>query len=80
MDPLLVQLGEQIRALREVGEWSQDQLAYVVGTSRNTIARIERGQQNPTFLLIAAIAAALQVKTSELVDGINAEPPELFSK
>lgn len=78
MDPLLVQLGERIQIMREIREWSQDTLARVVGATRNTIARIERGEQNPSFLLVVAIAAALEITTHDLVEGLDGERPDLL--
>jgi transcriptional regulator with XRE-family HTH domain len=49
---------------------TQEQLASAVGVSRGYVARIERGQANPTIEVVERIATALELET-ELV----ARPP-----
>ena len=45
---------------------SQQQLANIVGVSRNTISSIETGQFNPTAKLALVICIALDKKFEEL--------------
>jgi putative transcriptional regulator len=45
---------------------SQEQLADKLGVSRQTIANIERGLNEPRVLLAVALAAVLGVAISEL--------------
>ena len=44
LDPDLVEIGERIRALRESNGMSQEQLAELVGVSKNSISKYENGQ------------------------------------
>lgn len=51
-------LHNQIRILRELKGIAQAELAECVGTSRETIGKLERGvYQNPSFKLVYDIAA-----------------------
>lgn len=52
---------ETLSALRLAAGLSQAQLAHEVGTSQPHIARIERGQTDPSTDLIARIARALEI-------------------
>jgi len=45
---------------------SQNELAELVGVSRNTISSIETGQFNPTAKLALILCIALDVKFEEL--------------
>jgi len=67
MDAFLVQLGENIRRLRKEREMTQQGLAAAVNTTRNTIARIERGDQNPNILLLANMAFVFDVRISTVL-------------
>lgn len=54
---------KQARAERKL---SQQQLADMVGVSRNTISSIETGQFNPTAKLALVLCIALDKKFEEL--------------
>jgi len=56
----------RIRQLREKAGWSQAQLANLVGTSQQQIARIEAGSQSVKVDLALAIASALKVDLGKL--------------
>ena len=60
-------LGDEIRARREERGLSQERLADLAGLHRNFIGLIERGQRNPTFFTLLAIARKLGLPLSELV-------------
>ena len=66
MESVLVSLGANVRHLRERQGWTQSELAHAIKTSRVTIGRIERGEQNVTVLLLAAIAKSLRVNLVDL--------------
>lgn len=53
-------LGEQIKAARELRGISQEKLAGQVRRSRGSIGSYERGEGNPEFEVIARIAAKLR--------------------
>lgn len=54
---------KEVRAERKL---SQNQLAEMVGVSRNTISSIETGQFNPTAKLALVLCIALDKKFEEL--------------
>jgi transcriptional regulator with XRE-family HTH domain len=65
-----VAFGKTVRKLRQVRGLTQEQLADGSSIHRTYIGGIERGERNPTLLMIHRIAGALGVKPSQLL-----EPP-----
>ena len=65
MEHLLV-LKNNLKAARAQLGLSQQQLADIVGVSRNTISSIETGQFNPTAKLALILCIALDKKFEEL--------------
>lgn len=61
-------LGVNVRKARERHGWSQEELADRSGIHRTYISGVERGVRNPTIGIVAAIAAALEVTPSSLLD------------
>ena len=59
-------LKNNIKAARSEKGFSQQQLAEMVGVSRNTISSIETGQFNPTAKLALILCIALDKKFEEL--------------
>lgn len=59
-------LGKAIRHLRHERSVSQEALAYEAGVTSGTLSLIERGQSNPTWGTVKAIATALGVNIAEL--------------
>ncbi len=63
-----LELGEQIRGLREVRGVSQAELGRRIGSTQPAIARLEAGRVSPTLETLDRVAAALGV---ELVVGFE---------
>jgi transcriptional regulator with XRE-family HTH domain len=61
------QLGKALRQLRVEREMTLEELAKASGLHWTYLSGIERGQRNPTLKVLAAVSAALKIKTSELV-------------
>ncbi|MBQ1410704.1 MAG: helix-turn-helix transcriptional regulator [Oscillospiraceae bacterium] len=59
-------LHNRLRQARDEKQFSQAQLANLVGVSRNTISSIETGQFNPTAKLALILCIALDKKFEEL--------------
>lgn len=59
-------LKNNLKACRSEKGLSQQQLADMVGVSRNTISSIETGQFNPTAKLALILCIALDKKFEEL--------------
>ncbi len=65
MDEKLV-LQNNLRSIRIEKNISQQQLADMVGVSRNTISSIETGQFNPTAKLALILCVALDKKFEDI--------------
>ena len=65
MDEKLV-LKNNLKEIRIEKDISQQQLADIVGVSRNTISSIETGQFNPTAKLALILCIALDKKFEDI--------------
>ncbi len=65
MDDRLI-LKNRLKEVRTEKALSQQQIATMVGVSRNTISSIETGQFNPTAKLALILCIALDKKFEEL--------------
>ncbi len=63
-------LGENIRYYRNLLNLSQEELAFRIGTARNYIGCIERGEKFPSLAVIFDITNALNCKISDLFKNI----------
>lgn len=59
-------LGTAIRQMREGRNMTQEALAQIAGITTGTVSLIERGQSNPAWGTVKAIAAALDVSVADL--------------
>lgn len=59
-------LGEAVRDLREKRGITQERLAQDAGVTTGTVSLIERGQSNPSWGTVKAIAKGLGVSVAEL--------------
>lgn len=62
---------DNVKRLRQQRGWSQVRLAMEAHVSQQSISFIERGRNEPSSDMIRALAKALNVSTSEIID--NAE-------
>jgi transcriptional regulator with XRE-family HTH domain len=62
-------LARNLRRLRVARRWSLSELAAVTGVGKATVSAIENGRANPTVGTLAALAAALEVEVSALLEG-----------
>ena len=58
----------KIHVFRATKRMSQQELADLVGVSRQTIIQLERNRYNPSMLLAYSIAKVLDVTIEELFD------------
>ncbi len=59
-------LGEAIRRTRKLAELSQEQLADRAELNAKQIGILERGTGNPSYLTLARVASALELRIGEL--------------
>lgn len=64
-------VGKQIRLLREQRSLSQQALASASGISRNTLSLIERGQTSPTVSTLKSLASALSIHINAFFQPFN---------
>jgi transcriptional regulator with XRE-family HTH domain len=62
-----MRLGDAIRAQRLRLSMSQEALADTAGINRTHMGEVERGKRNISFLGIAKIATAMDMKPSEIL-------------
>jgi transcriptional regulator with XRE-family HTH domain len=75
---LLVNLGKKIREVRVIKNFTQMKLAALCNLDTPNISRLERGNTNPTFLILKRIADILQVRIIDLIPNVLPKkyPPE----
>src|SRR5690349_3831616 len=66
--------GTALRANREAKGWTQKQLGEAADIHPNTIAKLERGDQEPAWPLVLALAKALGVDCTAFTAGQVEEP------
>lgn len=69
--PLAEELGNRVRAAREVARISQETLGELADVHRTYVGHLERGEVNPTLYSIVRIATALDLDPGELVKGLH---------
>ena len=65
------QLGMRIKYLRKQKGMSQEDLALESGVNKNYLSDLERGNRNPTVVVLEKIAYALGESLSSLFKGIQ---------
>lgn len=66
MDDIKILLGKRIKELRKNLNFSQEQLAELIGIEPNNLSRIENGKNYPTAENLSKIANALSVSPEKL--------------
>lgn len=66
----LVAFGAKVRAARAAAGMSQEALAEAAGLHRTYVGGVERGERNASLLNLCAIADALGVTVSALVESL----------
>ena len=67
-------LRNHLKEIRSEKDLSQQELAYMVGVSRNTISSIETLQSNPTAKLALIICIALDKKFEDIFSNSTKNP------
>lgn len=62
-----IQFGKNIKKARAAAGMTQKQVAEKAGLHVNYIARIERGEENPSYEAIEKIIKSLKVKSAEVL-------------
>ena len=70
IDPRVL-FGKRVPELRVARKLSQEELAELADLHRNYVGGVERGERNVGLLNVVAIARALRVLPSTLLDSIR---------
>jgi transcriptional regulator with XRE-family HTH domain len=65
--------GRVLRTLRVERGLSQEALALEAGVQRNYVSLIERGVNQPTITIIFKLAAALEMKPSQVINLVETQ-------
>jgi len=71
-EPIPILFGRVVRQRREAIAMSQETLGAETELSRNYIGMIERGETNPTLLVLHSLSIALQTTMSALIQELEA--------
>lgn len=63
----LKEIGKKLKQIRGRGGLTQAEVAKKAGITANYYARIERGEENPSFEVIKGLTFALKVKSSDIL-------------
>ena len=66
-----IKFGARLRLMREAKGLSQEQLAELASLHRTYVGSVERGERNPTLLILFRLAGALKIPLSTLVEGLD---------
>lgn len=72
----LLAFGRALRNIRKEKKLTQDELSLYSRVDRSYISELENGEKAPTLLTITALARALHVKASVLIEGYERELEE----
>lgn len=62
-----MEVTERIRTLREINQWSQEEMAEKMNVSTNTYARLERGETRLSLDKLEKIAMIFNINVLELI-------------
>jgi transcriptional regulator with XRE-family HTH domain len=69
LEKVQLRVGRNIRNLRRLRGWSQEQLAERIEMTEKHVGRVERGEVNVTVDLLATVAKTFAVDIAELFSG-----------
>ena len=64
-------VGSRIRSIRQSKGLTIEQLAFETGVEYTQLSRIERGQINTSVFQLFLISRALNIKFSEIINGLD---------
>ena len=64
-------LAATLKHLRTEGGYTQEDLAHKAGLTVAALARIERGQANPTWTTVRRLASALEISLAAMGEAVE---------
>lgn len=74
-----MKLNDKIRALREINNWSQEEMANQLAMSKSSYSKLERGESKLHITRLEQIAKIFNIDVMELMNMGNAGVLSLFS-
>jgi transcriptional regulator with XRE-family HTH domain len=68
---ICIALGNRIRSLRKARKWRQIDLAMEAEINENYVSDLENGRKEVCLRTLQTLAQAFEMKTSELLKGID---------
>ena len=65
-----VRLGNRVRSLRRERDWTQVEMAEMLGVDRSYLSEIETGKKDPSLRVLKTIADGFHVTLSQLLRGL----------
>lgn len=65
---VLEKFGETLKRKRREANYSQEEFAEKLGIHRTYMSFLERGQRNPSLIMLFKISRALKIKLPELFE------------
>src|SRR5438093_12188184 len=73
-DAVQIELGERLRAIRQLRRRTLKEIATAAGISESFLSQLERGRANATIATLQRLAAALGIEVSDLFATGTARP------
>ena len=66
--------GRRVAFLRQSRGWTQEDLSFESGISKNYLSDLEQGRRNPTLSLLSRLSTAFEVDLATLLKGVDIVP------
>ena len=73
-------VGQRIRSLRRARGWTIERLAATGGMATSFLSNVERGVQNPSLVILARIANALDRDLAAIVDVVDGDAEKVRAR
>lgn len=70
---VITEISQRLRLIRVEMNYSQDQMAEILGLSKKTLVDIEKGRKNASWAVVVAVCALMP--ESEIIHGLMGEDP-----
>lgn len=76
---MAVNFAKRMRAIREENDWTLDEMAQKLGTTKQALSKYERGERTPKITVVAKFADVLHVPLEDLI-GETSDSNRLYAQ